>query len=211
MAIVISVAVLLLLVLLGLSVVWLNSQNAPTANNDPAEVSSGVLTVGDGTTEVEVWFDYACPHCQQFEVVYGDAVGELVDEGEITLRLNPVALPSLNAASGTEFSARAGGALLCVAEESATAALAFHESLFALRPSGPGLDDDELIALADDAGAPGAADCIAASAHAATVVSHTERLPRDADGRAGTPTLVIDGEYISLTGSVQADILDRVG
>ena len=211
-AIAISAAVVILLVLVGLLVVWLNSGGSDTgAPDDPAEVSSGVLTVGGGPADVEIWFDYACPHCQQFEMIYGEAVGELVDDGEITLRLHPVALPSLNAASGTEFSARAGGALLCVAEHSATAALEFHEELFELRPSGPGLDDDALSELAADAGAPAASDCIAAATHLETVVAHTSQLPRDANGGAGTPTLVIDGEYISITGSVEADLLDRVG
>lgn len=70
-----------------------------------------------------------------------------------TLQLQPVALSGLNAASGTEFSERSGSALYCVADKAPEATMPFFQQLFAMKPTGPGLTDEELSWLAADVGA----------------------------------------------------------
>ncbi|WP_194420123.1 DsbA family protein [Microbacterium abyssi] len=213
-AIWISIGVVIALVAVGVLVVWLNQQqgaDSAAPGGSIVEEQTGAILIGDGPDEVEIWFDFYCPHCQDFEDVYGPGIQDLVDDGAITLRLQPVALAGLNAASGTEFSERSGGALYCVADAAPDAAHSFFTQLFAMKPSGAGLTDDELSALAADVGASDAADCIADGTYRQFAVDQAQQLPTDPQsGGAGTPTLVVNGEYVAITGDVDADIVDRL-
>lgn len=183
--------------------------DAPQAAS--VDTSTGAIAIGDGPDEVGVWFAFYCPHCQDFEDVYGAALRALVESGDITLQLHPVALPGLNSASGTAFSERSGSALYCVADDDAGAALPFFEELFALKASGAGLTDQELADLAEQVGAGGAADCIADGDYRDFVVDQTNSLPTNPEtGSAGTPALTVNGEYVPLSGDPQADIADRL-
>lgn len=209
----VSVAVVVVLVVLGGLVVWLNnrSDDAPAPDSAIVDPDTGAISIGDGPDEVGVWFDFYCPHCQDFEDIYGPELQTLVDDGDITLNLHPVALSGLNAASGTQFSERSGGALYCVADAAPEAALPFFQELFALKPSGAGLSDDQLADLAADAGAADAADCIDEGAYRGFVVDQVNALPTNpATGNAGTPALTVNGEYVATTGDVQADVVERL-
>ncbi|QPE04929.1 thioredoxin domain-containing protein [Microbacterium schleiferi] len=166
--------------------------------------------VGDGANEVDVWFDFYCPHCQDFEDVYGPTLEELVSSGDITLNMHPVALSGLNAASGTDFSERSASALYCVATQDADAAFAFTQTLLTADVTGAGWTDDELISLAADSGVTGIDDCITKRTYVDYVDAQTREIPASPSGGQGTPTLVINGEYISLTGDVNADIVNRL-
>ena len=210
----ISMAVVVVLVVLGGLIVFLNAQaTAPGATPDSEIVDpeSGAITIGDGADDVAIWFDFYCPHCQDFEELYGPDIQTMVDDGDITLQLHPVALSGLNAASGTEFSERSGSALYCVASTAPDATLPFFQQLFAEKPAGAGLTDEELSSLAANAGAADAAECIADGTYRDFVVDQAGSLPEDpASGGAGTPTLVVNGEYVPITGNVDTDIRDNL-
>lgn len=213
-AIWISIGVVVALVAAGILVMWLNQQQSTGAEapSGPAiDERNAAIVIGDGPNEVEIWFDFYCPHCADFEEFYGPSIQQLVDEDAITLRLQPVALAGLNAASGTSFSERSGSALYCTAEAAPEAALHFFTELFAMRPTGQGLTDDELAALAGSVGAPTAADCITNGSHRQFTVGQVELLPTNPQsGGAGTPTLVVNGEYVSISWNAEADILNRL-
>lgn len=209
-AIWVSVAVVVVIVLvIGLVVFMNNMASAPAARPDSTGINqeTGGIAVGDGANEVDVYFDFYCPHCQDFEAAYGPTIEEELEAGSITLNLHPVALSGLNAASGTDFSKRSANALYCVAEEDPTAAFPFYTELFATNPAGAGQTDDELIAMAEAAGATGAAECIADRTWDDLVAEQTQDIPANPEtGSAGTPTLVINGDYIAVTGDPAADI-----
>ncbi|MDL5352298.1 DsbA family protein [Microbacterium sp. zg-YB36] len=210
----VSAAVVVVLVGVGALVWWMNSAASPEASaptGSSIEAETGAIVVGDGADEVELWMDFYCPHCQDFEDAYGPTISELVDSNAITLRVQPVALASLNAASGTEFSARSANAMYCVAETSGQAAYEFMTAVFATHPTGQGLTDDELAQFAADAGAPDAAECIADETYADFVLSQAQELPESPEGSAGTPTLLVNGEYVTITGDVTADLTSRLG
>jgi protein-disulfide isomerase len=213
-AIWISVATVVALVVVAGVVVWMNSAaTAPAARPDGSGISqeTGAIVVGEGPNTVDVFFDFYCPHCQDFEEEYGPVVGEQLETGTITLNMHPVALGGLNSASGTDFSKRASNALYCVADDEPSAAYPFMVELMALTPSGPGLSDEELLALAEDAGSTGSAECIADRPWDDLVAEQTANIPANpATGSAGTPTLVVNGEYVAVTGNPQADLLDRL-
>lgn len=220
-AIGVTAAVVVVIVVIAAIVMWgggagPGSEAAPesTASDSGAaqiDAETGAISVGDGPDEVTVWFDFFCPHCQDFEDLYGPTLAGLVGTGDITLHLQPVALPGLNAASGTDFSARSASALYCVAEGAPDAALPFMTAVFAVHPAGAGLTDDELVALAEEAGATGTTDCIRDASYAAYALSQAGEIPANpATGSAGTPTVLVGGEHITLTGDVAADITDRL-
>lgn len=209
----ISVAVVAALVLVGALVVWMN--NAASAPADPPQgaainASTGAIEVGTGSNEIDVWFDFYCPHCQDFEEQYGTTVSQLVEAGTAKLNLYPVALTGLNAASGTDFSKRSANAMYCVATQDGEAAYTFMQNLFAMKVTGAGPTDDELIAMAGEAGVTGIDDCITSRQYVDFVDSLTKTIPTSPQGGQGTPTIVVNGEYVTLTGDPQADIVSRM-
>lgn len=210
----ISIAVVVVLVLVVALVVWMNNANSGGgARPDGSGIDSetGAIVVGEGSNSMDLWFDFYCPHCQDFEDEYGSTVDDLLEQGDITLNLFPVALSGLNAASGTDFSKRSANALYCVAEAEPSAAYPFMQALFATHPSGPGQTDEELIAMAADAGASGIDACVTDGEYISFVEDQTTKIPANpTTGSAGTPTVVINGDYVTLTGDPQADLVDRL-
>ncbi|MFS0868214.1 DsbA family protein [Microbacterium sp. 179-B 1A2 NHS] len=213
-AIWISVAVVAVLALvIGIVVVMNNAATAPAARPDSAGIdeSTGAVVVGTGANEIDVWVDFYCPHCQDFEDVYGPTLEEQLGDESVTLNIHPVALNSLNAASGTDFSKRSANALFCVAADEPVAAFPFYTSVFAEKPSGAGLTDEQLVEHAEAAGSMGAAECIADRTWDDLVAEQTETIPADPEtGGAGTPTVFVNGERITLTGDAEADIVARL-
>ncbi len=210
----ISIAVVVVLVLVVVLVVWMNNSNSGSGvrpDGSGIDSETGAVVVGEGTNSVDLWFDFYCPHCQDFEKEYGSTVDDLLEQGDITLNLFPVALAGLNAASGTDFSKRSANALYCVAEAEPDAAYPFMQQLFATNPSGPGQTDEELIAMASSVGATGIDECVTDRTYFSFVEDQTTQLPTNpATGSAGTPTVIVNGEFITLTGDPEADLAARV-
>ena len=62
-----------------------------------------------------------------------------------------------------------------------------------------------------DAGAGDIASCVADGTYISFVEAQTQQIPENpATGGAGTPTVVLNGEYIALTGDPQADLVARL-
>ncbi len=209
----ISVAVVAVLVVVGALVVWMN--NAASAPAEPPQgaginASTGAIEVGTGSNEIDIWFDFYCPHCQDFEEQYGPTVNQLVEAGTAKLNLYPVALTGLNAASGTDFSKRSANAMYCIATQNADAAYTFMQNLFAMKVTGAGPTDQELISMAASAGVTGIDDCITKRTYVSFIDSLTKKIPASPKGGQGTPTIVVNGEYVTLTGNPQADLVNRM-
>lgn len=209
-AIWVSVGVVAALVVAAIVVVNLNNQaGAPGDRPDSSGIDSetGAVVVGEGSNTLDLWFDFYCPHCQQFEAAYGETVDEMLEAGELTLNLYPVALDGLNNASGTDFSKRSANAMYCVAETTPEAAYPFMQALFATNPAGPGQTDEELIALAEEAGAGDISECVSDGTYIGFVEEQTSQLPTNPEtGSAGTPTVILNGEFVTLTGDPEADL-----
>lgn len=206
----ISIAVVVILVGLGAFVVWLNSQaTAPGVAPDSEIVNeeTGAISFGEGETEIDTYVDFICPACGSFEQQYGERLQQAAADDEITLNIHPVAI--LNHQSrGTEYSSRAGSAMYCVAAEAPESTLDFFNLLFENQPAegSTGLSDDELAAYAEQAGAGGAADCIADGTYMKFVDSQT-----DAHEIASTPTVEINGERLDLQNGGIAELEAALG
>jgi protein-disulfide isomerase len=194
-AIGVSIAVVVVLVVLGGLVVFLNNQaTAPGEAPDSAIVNeeTGAVSFGSGEQEVDVFVDFMCPICGQFEQTYGEQLQTAAANDEITLNLHPVSILD-RYSQNTEFSTRAAGAAYCVAETAPDSFLDFFNYMFANQPAenSAGYTDEELAAFAEQAGAGAAADCIADGTYMDFVGDQTS-----AHEIQGTPTVEIDGERI---------------
>jgi protein-disulfide isomerase len=174
------------------------------ASGTPGVAVDGGLPVfleGAEGPRIDVWVDYHCPYCRIFDAANGAQIDELVAAGRATLVVHPIAILD-RVSLGTRYSTRAANASACVAQEARTAFPAFHRLLFAVQPEEgtEGLTDEELIALAKQAGADseGAASCIVDHRYAAWVSVMTDAAVEDPalarpGGRFGTPTVLVDG------------------
>lgn len=173
----------------------------------PVAVSGAVVTAGQpgAPVAVDVYEDYLCPQCERFENRYGDELTTALNEGEVSVRFHHVAiLDTLTEPPG--YSTRAANAALCVAGAAPSAWPAFHDRLFAEQPAegGAGLTDEQLLAFATEAGAPpSVAECLAAGQNAEAVAAETRAAAGDpavqtAEGRFGTPTVLLGGSRVDL-------------
>ncbi|HCS62253.1 MAG TPA: hypothetical protein DIW46_12820 [Microbacterium sp.] len=192
----ISIAVVVVLVALGALVVVLNNQASTpsTAPESSALVNeeTGAISFGEGDTEVDVFVDFICPICSQFEDMHGETLQEAASNDEITLNIHPISILNRYSTTG-EYSSLSAGAMYCVAEQAPDAALTFFNSLVENQPAenSAGLSAEELTALAEEAGAGAAAECIADG----TYMDYSEA-QADQHEIQGTPTLEIDGTRV---------------
>ncbi|GAT73820.1 DsbA family protein [Microbacterium hydrocarbonoxydans] len=196
-AIGVSAAVVVVLVALGAVVVLLNNQaTAPGVAPESAIVNqeTGAISFGDGEDEVDTYVDFMCPICGDFESQYGEQLQTAAANGDITLNVHPVSILD-RYSQNTKYSTRAAGAMYCVAEKAPDAALDFFNLLFEQQPAEntPGLSDDELATLAEQAGAGAAADCIADGTYMSFVGDQTEKHEIQ-----GTPTVEVNGKRLDL-------------
>lgn len=191
----VSAAVVVVLAVLATVVVLLNNQaNDPgtAPKSDIVNQETGAITFGSGEDQIDTYVDFMCPVCGQFEDVYGEQLQTAAANDEITLNIHPVSI--LNRLSTTgEFSSLSGSSMYCVAEEAPDAALDYFNLLFANQPAenSAGLSAEEMSALAEQAGAGAAADCIADGTYKSFVDSQTK-----VHEIGGTPTVEINGERI---------------
>lgn len=213
-----------------------NVEDIPVAEveNVPAgAVESGGIPVGsdlvagtenEGAAVVDEYLDYMCPACGQFTATNGADVEAMLTSGEATVVYHPVSILDRNS-RGTDYSTRAAAAAYWLADQAPEAFFGFNSALFAQQPEGgtAGLDDDELAAIAETAGAPadvaaGIADGTARSTFGQYVYSLTAEASADpalanAEGGFGTPTILIDGQRFEgwnqpggLVAAVQGDV-----
>ncbi|MGH1562951.1 DsbA family protein [Mumia sp. DW29H23] len=148
----------------------------------------------DDPVAVAVYVEPLCPHCKAFAADQGRLLEERLAAGAITLEYRMVSF--LDNGTTGHASARSVNAALCVAETGGPAAYdAFVTGLLdGQTPSG--LSDEDLVALADDAGAAGAEACIEAQEHADLVAELTNEAMETIEG---TPTVVVDGKTLQGT------------
>lgn len=214
-AIWISVGVVVLLVVVAGLVVWMNSAStapgqAPRASNINAE--TGAIAVGEGSNELDTYIDFMCPICNQFEQAYGETIQGLVDDGSITLNIHPISILDRQS-QGTEYSTRAANAMYCVAVADADASLPFMQAMYENQPQegSTGLTDEQILAIASGVGVTGIDDCVNNGTYSKYVTAMTEKTPvKPGAAGIGTPTVLLNGDFVDLTGDPQADIVDQL-
>jgi protein-disulfide isomerase len=183
--------------------------NVPAGVVDDTGISVGADgvagTSNEGAEQLDTYVDYMCPVCGQFEQINGASITEMREAGDVTLVIHPVSILD-RLSEETEYSTRAASAAAWVADRAPEQFLAFHEALFANQPdeNTPGLSDEQLAGLAEEAGVPAevatsiadgeAAETFEEWVGAATEAAGSDESLQAANGRFSTPTVLIGGE-----------------
>jgi protein-disulfide isomerase len=175
-------------------------------------------TTNEGATELGTYIDFLCPHCAEFETANGEDLRTMVDDGDATLVIHPVAIVD---PSNGGLSVRGATAFAWVAENAPEQAFDYQDVLFENQPSGGTLSDQQLADLAETVGVPadvaaGIADGTAHETYGAWVEAATEHVLADEslknpeNGGFGTPTVTLDGERWDGNWSTPGDLLAAV-
>jgi protein-disulfide isomerase len=157
---------------------------------------TGAISVGASRAPVtvEIYFDYMCPACGAFEHANSAELSRLVADGTARIELRPIAFLD-EQSSGSEYSSRSANAIAVVADAAPDRVWDFHSALYAHQPAegSHGLSDEEIAAIATEAGVPAdVVDQFADGKFRPWVASVTQQAFDS--GVQGTPTVKIDGE-----------------
>jgi protein-disulfide isomerase len=173
----------------------------------PVQRDGAAVLVGQKTAKVtlDLYEDFLCPVCHQFETDYGDDLAQHVKDGSLQLRYHM--LPLLNNSSDPPgYSMDSANAGLCAAD--AGKFPAFHLSLYDAQPEegSRGWDKQQLAKLGKDLGITDASfkSCVESGRYDSVIQSSfdkirtTEYLQQDINGQTGfgTPTVAKGHEVI---------------
>lgn len=196
------VAVLALVIVIAAAVQAARDTTGETATPPQGIVDEYALARGesDAPVTVEVYEDFICPFCGQFEAAAGPTLEEYADAGDARVQYQMIAF--LDHLSSSDYSTRAMNAVAVVLDESGReVALEFHDLLFANQPAEgtDGLSDEELVELAVEAGADRTAVTrgIENRAFEQWVENATDQASKD--DITQTPTVLVDGEVVEFS------------
>lgn len=189
---VIVVAVLLAAVIVGYQ--RFQSQSAEPVRYPSGTAAHGGTGVarGSGAVTIDVYADFMCPNCKQFEDSAATVLDSAVTAGRVTVVTHPVAFLD-RMSRGTKYSTRATAAAGCAADGGRFTE--YVRALFQRQPAErtPGLTDDRLIALGQDAGLTDSfAQCVRDGTYRGWAAHVSEQAARA--GVIGTPTVKVNGK-----------------
>jgi protein-disulfide isomerase len=162
---------------------------------DPAAANLKVPTV-------DVYADFQCPICGQFEKAFGPTLTSLAKAGEIKYVVHMMSFLDTNLPGSNDSSKRSSNAAACAADAGKFGE--YHSAVFAGQPAkeGDGYTDAQLTEFAKTAGITGTAlttwqKCTSSGQHNQYVADVA-----DTSGKAGitsTPTLKLNGKEITKT------------
>lgn len=217
--------------------------DTPDVSDDAGGIpisAAGVGETGEDDVVVEVYFDFMCPYCGQFDAANGAELDALAADEGVTVVYKNIAFLDGNS-QGTYYSTRAANAAATVAAEDPEHYTAFMTGLYDNQPAEgtSGLKDREIADIALEAGVPQAVvdtftETVDGEYEVATsedeketregtwrryapfVAATTAQAGEDLGGLS-TPTVLIDGEKwggegqdLYSTGPLTQAILDAV-
>ena len=185
-----------------------------TATN--ASVKNGVVVGKAAPVTVDVFEDFQCPICLQFEQSAHTDVAAKIKAGQIQVRYHMMAFLD-DKSNGNRYSSRAANAALCASDINVDTFAKFHDVLYGKDTSGKqvqpgenssGRTNTQLLGYARQAGLTGDnlttfQTCVNNEQHKALVEAITENASkRDV---SGTPTVLVNGKKL---GTVDLASLD---
>ena len=196
-----TIGVVLVLVAAGLTG-WAVSANQTSDNAGkvvvpPTSVDGGTaFAVGDGPVIIDLYEDFMCPICHEFETASGPTLKQLATDHKVTLRYHPISILD-RASNGTEYSTRSAGAAAAAAVGGKF--IEYHDVLYANQPeeNSDGLTNAKLIELGKSVGLTDAkfADAITGKTYWAWVAKVTDTA--SSRGVTGTPTVMVNGAKLT--------------
>ncbi|GAA2629603.1 DsbA family protein [Paractinoplanes durhamensis] len=194
------VGVLLIAGLIGWGVLSRQESNdASTLTTPSVAVDDGTaFAVGTGPVTVDLYEDFMCPICHQFEIAADATIDQLVADKKITVRYHPVAILD-RASNGTEFSTRSAGAAAAAAVGGKFSE--FHKVMYDNQPeeNSDGLSNAKIIELGKSVGL---GDDFATAVNDKTYTAWATKVTEtfSTRGYTGTPTIVVAGKQLQGTG-----------
>lgn len=194
--------------------------DAPDVADDKGGIpvsAAGVGETGEDDVVVEVFFDFMCPYCGQFDAANGGELVKLAQQEGVTVVYKNISFLD-GTSQGTSYSTRAANAAATVAAESPEHYVDFVTALFDNQPEegSTGLKDARIAEIAVEVGVPQAvADTFTETVPGTYEVAKDDKEKESREGRwrryspfvtattaqAGadlgkltTPTVRIDGE-----------------
>lgn len=192
--------------------IWMNRDVDYEVHEPSAAVTEDYgVQLGGGPVEIDLYIDYMCPACKQFESTYAANIQSWLDEGAVTVEYHPLTILD-RLSNGTEYSSRAAAASVCAADAGEQEFLDYTLALYENQPAEntSGLSDDELIALGTDDVDLGEdwRSCVEDDTYRGWVEAGNEHATAD-QGVSATPTAMVDGEVVensAFADAVQAAI-----
>ncbi|WIE81456.1 thioredoxin domain-containing protein [Curtobacterium sp. MCSS17_016] len=176
-----------------------NGAVAPTVENPTVTVAPAA----EKPAKVDLYIDWSCPVCKQFETATSADLQTLVATEQATLAVHPVAILD-RSYLGSRFSSRAANAAACVADHSPSSFLDVQQQMYDNQPEEGthGLTTSRILELVHAGGATGSAldSCIRDETFRGWVEKYTAKALTDkalvnpATGGFGTPTALINGK-----------------
>lgn len=180
------------------------------ASGGQAQVTSeeDAVSVGaaDAPVTLDIYEDYSCPHCQEYEAATGALLDRLAASGQVRVAYHPIQIV-------TNYGRAAGSTAACVLQHDAPAWPDVHAALFANHSaetdSWTGADFSSWL------GSQGVTDaealsCTTEGTFARWITANTETAATA--GITGTPTLRINGqETATVSGQDLVDALTAAG
>jgi protein-disulfide isomerase len=195
----IGAVALALILIAGVAGWYVYQEQRPEASAapPPASADAAGVKVGTGQVTVDVYLDFMCPHCKEFEDSTAATLDTLVSSNAATVVYHPLAF--LDRFSTTSYSTRSAAAAGCAAD--AGRFVEYAKVLYANQPdeNTAGLDDNKLIELAGTAGINSGTfgRCVRDGKHTSWVDGVTEAATRA--GVNGTPTVLVNGKKVDAT------------
>lgn len=182
------------LAVIGL-VTWgvISATNAAKPINKVNATYAVVIGKESAPVTLDVYQDFMCPVCGEFEKANSDDITRMVDDGTVLLRIHPMNFLD-DASLGTKYSTRAANAFVTVWKAEPDKALAFNKLMFANQPkeNTTGLTDAQIAQIASQAGVSASVIDTFAKGENTDFPTNTTNAAF-ASGVTGTPTVLIDG------------------
>lgn len=191
----IAVAVLVVALLAGMGI-WYVASQSDGSDSVPANVTADGhgVPVGDGPVTVEIYLDFFCPACKQFDQAARPALDRYLADGTITVVYRPIAI--LNRYSDSRYSTRAAAAAGCAADVEKMDE--YVAVMMAAQPAGgaDGPSNGEIVEITSAVGFTdaGFAQCVRDQTYRGWAEDNTNAAARR--GFQSTPTVLVDGQQL---------------
>ncbi len=195
--IIVSIVAVAALLIAGIAGWAVYETQKPNNFATPAHVTSdkGGVLVASGPVKVEIYLDYLCPNCKNFENEANTTLTQLSQQGKIELIYHPIAiLDGDTTPSG--YSTRAVSAAGCASDSGKF--LDLNNALFAQQPAegSAGLTDDQIVKIGQDIGITDAnfAQCVKSGKYRDWAKNNTDLSGNR--GVRGTPTIFVANKKV---------------
>ncbi|HEY0237455.1 MAG TPA: thioredoxin domain-containing protein [Friedmanniella sp.] len=186
----------------GTGTTTVDGTSVPFSIGGTADTADGVrVGAADAKVKMDLWVDYSCPHCQEFEATNNDTLTSLVASGKLAVTYHNIQIV-------TDYGTEAGGASACLAVHDPNAWPAFNAALYVNHTAATDgwTSSDFTRFAAANGGGDATQKCITDGTYRSWITANTAASAK-ADV-AGTPTMFLDGKKTdTLSGQ---ELTDRV-